>query len=108
MESVWGSNKFARRYISMSFKVRISRADRTIEVPTVDTILEAALDAGVGYPFGCQSGNCGACRSHLVKREVTMECYSEFSLSHDEKARGLILACRSLPWPDGSAACLVD
>ena len=65
----------------MNFKVRLSQADRTSEVPTGGTILEAALDAGVGYPFGCQSGNCGACKSHLVKGEVTMEGYSEFALS---------------------------
>ena len=70
----------------MSFKVRIVPADRTIEVPTGGTILEAALDAGIGYPFGCQSGNCGACKSHLIKGEVTMEGYSEFALSDEEKA----------------------
>ena len=86
--------------------VRISQADRTIEVPTGATILEAALDAGVGYPFGCQSGNCGACKSHLVKGEVTMEGYSEFALSDEEKARGLILACRAVPWEDSEVAWL--
>ena len=81
----------------MSFKVRIASADRTIDVPAGATILEAAIDAGVSYPFGCQSGNCGACKSQLVKGEVTMEGYSEFALSDEEKARGLILACRAVP-----------
>ena len=90
----------------MSFKVRIAQADRTVEVPTGGTILAAALDAGIGYPFGCQSGNCGACKSHLVKGEVTMEGYSEFALSDEEKARGLILACRSVPWEDCEVAWL--
>jgi CDP-4-dehydro-6-deoxyglucose reductase/ferredoxin-NAD(P)+ reductase (naphthalene dioxygenase ferredoxin-specific) len=93
----------------MSFKVLIARAgeggtDRTVEVPTGATILATALDAGVAYPFGCQSGNCGACKSHLVKGEVTMEGYSEFALSDDEKARGLILACRAVPWEDCEVA----
>ncbi len=92
----------------MSFKVRIASADRTIEVPTGGTILEAALEAGVGYPFGCQSGNCGACKSHLVNGEVTMEGYSEFALSDEEKARGLILACRSVPWADCEVAWLEE
>jgi NAD(P)H-flavin reductase/ferredoxin len=92
----------------MSFKVRIVQADRTIEVPTGGTILEAALDAGIGYPFGCQSGNCGACKSHLVKGEVTMEGYSEFALSDEEKARGLVLACRSVPWEDCEIAWLEE
>ena len=81
----------------MTFKVRIAQADRTIDVPTGATILATALDAGISYPFGCQSGNCGACKSHLVKGEVTMEGYSDFALSDEEKERGLILACRAVP-----------
>ena len=92
----------------MSVKVSIAQAGRTIEVPTGATILEAALDAGIGYPFGCQSGNCGACKSHLVKGEVTMEGYSEFALSDDEKARGLILACRAVPSAESEVAWLEE
>ena len=92
----------------MSFKVRIAQADRTIDVPTGATILATALDAGIAYPFGCQSGNCGACKSHLVKGEVTMEGYSEFALSDEEKARGLILACRAVPWEDSEVAWLEE
>ncbi len=92
----------------MSFKVRIAKAQRTIEVPTGATILWSALDAGVDYPFGCQSGNCGACKSHLLSGEVTMEGYSEFALSDEEKARGLILACRAVPWADCEVAWLEE
>ncbi|HTR86032.1 MAG TPA: 2Fe-2S iron-sulfur cluster-binding protein [Reyranella sp.] len=92
----------------MGFKVNIVSAERTIEVPTGGTILEAALDAGVGYPFGCQSGNCGACKSHLLKGEVTMEGYSEFALSDAEKERGLILACRAVPWEECDVAWLEE
>jgi CDP-4-dehydro-6-deoxyglucose reductase/ferredoxin-NAD(P)+ reductase (naphthalene dioxygenase ferredoxin-specific) len=90
----------------MNFKVHVAPAQRTVEVPTGGTILQAALDAGIGYPFGCQSGNCGACKSHLVKGEVTMEGYSEFALSDEEKARGLILACRAVPWEECEVAWL--
>ncbi len=92
----------------MSFKVRIASADRTIDVPAGTTILEAAIDAGVSYPFGCQSGNCGACKSQLVKGEVTMEGYSEFALSDEEKARGLILACRAVPSHECEVAWLEE
>jgi CDP-4-dehydro-6-deoxyglucose reductase/ferredoxin-NAD(P)+ reductase (naphthalene dioxygenase ferredoxin-specific) len=92
----------------MSFKVRIAKAGKTIEVPTGATILWSALDQGVDYPFGCQSGNCGACKSHLVSGEVTMEGYSEFALSDEEKERGLILACRAVPWEDCEVAWLEE
>ena len=92
----------------MNFKVHIVPASRTIEVPTGATILETALEAGVAYPHGCQSGNCGACKSHLVKGEVSMEGYSEFALSDEEKERGLILACRAVPWEDCEVAWLEE
>ena len=92
----------------MSFKVHIVPAGRTIEVPTGATILETALEAGIAYPHGCQSGNCGTCKSHLVKGEVSMEGYSEFALAGDEKERGLILACRAVPWEDCEVAWLEE
>ena len=92
----------------MAFKVSIVPARRTIEVPAGGTILEAALGQGVDYPFGCQSGNCGSCKSHLIKGEVTMDGYSEFALSDEEKARGLILACRAVPWEDCEVAWLEE
>jgi CDP-4-dehydro-6-deoxyglucose reductase/ferredoxin-NAD(P)+ reductase (naphthalene dioxygenase ferredoxin-specific) len=57
----------------MSFKVRITQADRTIDVPTGATILATALDAGISTRSAASQGNCGACKSHLVKGEVTME-----------------------------------
>ena len=90
--------------IKQIINVRIASADRTIEVPAGSTVLDAALDAGIGYPFGCQSGNCGACKSRLLRGKVTMEGYSEFALSDEEKARGLILACRAVPTEDSEVA----
>jgi ferredoxin-NAD(P)+ reductase (naphthalene dioxygenase ferredoxin-specific) len=92
----------------MSFKVHITQAKRTIEVPTGATILWAALDSGFDFPFGCQSGNCGACKSHLLEGKVTMAGYSEFALSDEEKARGLILACRAAPSEDCEVAWLEE
>lgn len=92
----------------MSFKVRIARADRAIDVPAGTTILEAALDAGIAYPFGCQSGNCGACKSRLLRGEVAMQGYSEFALSDEEKSRGLILACRAVPQAESEVAWLEE
>ncbi|MGD9881478.1 MAG: 2Fe-2S iron-sulfur cluster-binding protein [Reyranella sp.] len=90
----------------MSFKIRIIQADRVIAAPRGVTIMAAALDAGIDYPFGCQSGNCGACKSRLVRGKVMMNEYSEFALSNEEKAHGLILACRAVPLTDCEVAWL--
>jgi len=90
----------------MAFKVIIRGHGRPIAVEMGQTILEAALAQGVPYPHGCQSGNCGACKSRLYAGEVEMAPYSEFALTEEEKAQGLVLACRSVPWSDAEIAWL--
>ena len=50
-------------------------------------ILEAALDAGVPYPHGCGTGECGSCKSQLLGGDVTLDRYSPDALSDEERAR---------------------
>jgi len=90
----------------MSHQVRIRQGGRTIAVESGQTVLDAALAAGIDYPFGCQSGNCGACKSRLLVGEVLLAPYSEFALTDDERAQGLILACRAEPQMDCQVAWL--
>jgi naphthalene 1,2-dioxygenase ferredoxin reductase component len=63
-------------------------------------ILEAALDAGVPFPHGCGSGECGSCKCRLLSGEVKSDRYSPDALSDDEASQGLILACRARPLGD--------
>ena len=58
-------------------------------------VLEAALDAGVPYPHGCGTGECGSCKTQLLSGEVTMDRYSPEALSEAERQKGVILACRA-------------
>jgi len=90
----------------MSFTVTVKQFDEPISVEMGDTILATALARDLPYPHGCRSGNCGACKSELLDGEVEMSPYSEFALSREEKDRGLILACRAVPWSDCSVAFL--
>ncbi|HWG79093.1 MAG TPA: 2Fe-2S iron-sulfur cluster-binding protein [Stellaceae bacterium] len=84
----------------MSFEVRLRQHQAPLVVEPGETILDAALAQGVAYPHGCCSGNCGACKSRLHAGEVELSPYSEYALSEDERAAGLILACRATPWSD--------
>jgi ferredoxin-NAD(P)+ reductase (naphthalene dioxygenase ferredoxin-specific) len=90
----------------MSFLVSIRQHAAPVCVEIGQTILEAALAAGVPYPHGCRSGNCGACKSRLESGEVDLTPYSEFALSAAERQDGLILACRAVPWSDVSLGWL--
>ncbi|MSP67076.1 MAG: 2Fe-2S iron-sulfur cluster binding domain-containing protein [Alphaproteobacteria bacterium] len=84
----------------MSHRVTLTRYGQTLEVAPGKTILDTALEAGIDYPFGCQSGLCGSCKSHLIRGEVALEPYEETALAPEERAQGLILACRAMPKSD--------
>ena len=90
----------------MGFAVTVRQFDAPLDVEMGDTILQAALNAGRQYPHGCQSGNCGACKSRLYSGEIEMSPYSEFALTQAEEDSGLILACRAVPWSDCEVAYL--
>ena len=90
----------------MTYKVDIRQAQRTITVPEGRTILDVALAEEIPYPHGCRSGRCGSCKSRLVAGDVDLLDHTRFALSDEEKAQGLILACRALPTSDASVAWL--
>ena len=83
----------------MSFKVKIQNR-KEILVDMGNTILEAALEQGVNFPHGCKTGNCGACKSEKISGDIEMSPFSEFALEPEEEEKGMILACRSVPWSD--------
>jgi CDP-4-dehydro-6-deoxyglucose reductase len=58
-----------------------------------DTLLEAALRAGVPLDYGCSGGNCGRCKARLVTGEVRKTRQHDFVLTEPEKLRGCILLC---------------
>lgn len=54
----------------MTFKVQLEPSGRSFDVQEGETLLEAALRANVGLPYGCRSGCCGACAAKLSQGEV--------------------------------------
>jgi CDP-4-dehydro-6-deoxyglucose reductase/ferredoxin-NAD(P)+ reductase (naphthalene dioxygenase ferredoxin-specific) len=68
------------------------------------TILDAALAAGIPYPHGCRSGDCGSCKSRLIAGDVARDPCAPEALSREEECRGLFLACRARPKSDVQVA----
>ena len=77
--------------------VTIARAggEHGVQVEPGQTILEAALGAGVDMPFSCAMGGCGACRVRLVGGDVEME--EPNCLSRSEREQGYVLTCIGRP-----------
>ena len=71
-----------------------------VPVEAGDTILASLLRAGVPFPFSCQAGNCGTCKCELVSGDVLELEHSEHALAPEERAKGIILACRTQVWDD--------
>ncbi|WP_315920620.1 2Fe-2S iron-sulfur cluster-binding protein [Mesorhizobium sp. SP-1A] len=88
----------------MTHKVSIRQLDCTIDVRPGQSILDAALKAGVDYPYACRSGTCSACKTQVLSGEVELRTYDVSALSDAERKAGLILACRACPTSD----CEVD
>ena len=53
-----------------SFNVKISDQEFEVECEEGDTILRAALRAGLGMPYECNSGGCGACKVEVLEGNV--------------------------------------
>lgn len=48
-------------------KLRVEPEGHEIETAVGDTLLDAALDAGLELPFGCMSAKCGVCRVEVLE-----------------------------------------
>src|SRR5881628_1684863 len=81
-------------------QITLEGHDQPVPVRAGDTMLEALLRAGVAFPFSCQAGNCGTCKCELVSGDILELEYSEHALAAEERAKGIILACRTQVWDD--------
>ena len=58
-----------------------------------NSILQAALNAGIALNYGCSNGNCGKCKARLISGEVRKVQEHEFPLSDAEQNQGYLLTC---------------
>jgi ferredoxin len=78
-----------------SFRLTLDSEDHTVPIAAGETLLQAALAAGIDAPHSCTEGRCGTCKSWLRTGDVSME--SARALSPRNKERGYVLACQSRP-----------
>src|SRR5947209_10642325 len=71
---------------------------REVPVAEEESILDAALRAGMDLPFACKGGMCSTCRAKLVEGDAQMEV--NYSLEPWELKAGLSLTCQARPISD--------
>jgi CDP-4-dehydro-6-deoxyglucose reductase len=77
----------------MAAGVRIHPSGHEFFVEGSDSILEAALKAGLHLEYGCSSGVCGTCKARVASGSVRKTCDHDFVLSARERESGYILTC---------------
>jgi phenol hydroxylase P5 protein len=77
----------------MRYELTIEPLGRTIEVDAGQTILDAALRAGLFLPHACGQGYCGTCKISVTGGEIDHGQASSFALMDYEREEGQCLAC---------------
>ena len=75
--------------------MRIEPHGRSIPVHAGQTVLEAALDAGLNLPHSCKSGHCGSCRARLRSGEIHYPNGRPLGITATEAEAGNVLLCQA-------------
>ncbi len=77
----------------MSYELTIQPLGTTIEIEDGQTILDAALRAGIYLPHACCHGLCATCKVDVLEGAVDYGEASTFALMDFERGEGKCLAC---------------
>ena len=84
----------------MSFQVTLQPSGLGFSADADETILEAALEAGLLLPYSCRDGACGVCKSRIIAGEVDLGRFAETTLTDADRAAGMALLCCAQPRSD--------
>jgi len=77
----------------MSYQLTIEPTGQVLDVEPGQTILDAALRAGIYLPHACCHGLCATCKVEVTDGEVDHGAASNFALMDYEREEGKCLAC---------------
>ena len=70
----------------VDMEVEIEDESSRLTIEPGETLLEAALQAGLNAPYSCMAGACTTCKAQLISGNVMME--SSDALTDEEIASG--------------------
>ena len=73
--------------------VLVLPSEREFFVEGNDSLLDAAVRAGLAINYGCSNGNCGLCKARVRSGQVKKLRHHDYVLSETEKADGTVLMC---------------
>jgi CDP-4-dehydro-6-deoxyglucose reductase len=79
----------------MTFQVTIAPSQHQFTVTADQTVLDAALAAGILLPYSCRSGACSTCKAKIVSGTIQPVPSAEVVLSPEERDAGYTLLCQA-------------
>jgi len=80
--------------------IRLEPGGQQFAADPGQSILEAALAAGITLPYGCRDGACGACKGSVLAGSVDHGRARADTLSDAERSAGKALFCCAVPLGD--------
>ncbi|KQV91380.1 CDP-6-deoxy-delta-3,4-glucoseen reductase [Massilia sp. Root351] len=84
----------------MTFQITVQPSGHQFSCDEDETVLAAAMRAGVGLPYGCKNGACSSCKGKVVSGSVTHKPHQARALTPEEEAAGMSLFCCAMPHAD--------
>ncbi|GAA4026458.1 CDP-6-deoxy-delta-3,4-glucoseen reductase [Actimicrobium antarcticum] len=84
----------------MTFQITVAPSGRQFSCAADETVLAAAIRAGVGLPYGCKNGACGSCKGKVKAGSVTHGTHQAKALTAAEEEDGASLFCCATPHSD--------
>jgi CDP-4-dehydro-6-deoxyglucose reductase len=77
----------------MTFHITVQPSGHQFSCEEDETVLAAAMRAGVGLPYGCKNGACSSCKGKVVSGSVSHKAHQQRALTPEEEAQGFSLFC---------------
>jgi len=77
----------------MAAQVTVLPSKHDFLVEGRDSLLEAAMRAGISLSYGCSGGNCGLCKAKVISGEVKKIRHHDYVVTEAEKDQGYVLLC---------------
>lgn len=84
----------------MTHRITVQPSGHEFTAEPGQTILDAALAAGVALPYSCRDGACSTCKGKVVSGDIHQGPHQPASLTADEARAGYALFCCATPKSD--------
>src|SRR5690606_22468451 len=84
----------------MSFNITVHPSNHVFTAAVGQTILDAALEAGIVLPYSCRSGACSTCKGRVISGDYDAGNSPAEILSPEELEQGHTLFCQAVPRSD--------